>query len=154
MKEMTLFDNKALFVLYGIINFILIIALLILLGLFFNDIHILNRTGFFIFIGVHIFLLFFVKIHYLRIFYREDLQKIEFRYNRRFGLKWKQKSRTVLLPLRQFDGYSISKDSLGISVISFFKLDQRERFELGPFHIGFISKKEKENLESSFGESL
>jgi hypothetical protein len=43
---------------------------------------------------------------------------------------------------------------MGFSAISFFKLEQRERYELGPFHIGFLSKRIKKNLEDSFGESL
>ncbi len=90
----------------------------------------------------------------MSIYYDDEKQKIEINYNKRFGLKWKQKIRTVLLPLTQFDGYKMSVDFMGISIISFFKLEQKERYELGPFHIGFISKKEKQLMENTFGASL
>ena len=122
--------------------------------LLFNDIYVLSRTGFVVFVGIHLFLLFFIKIHYLYILYNDEKQKIEFHYNKRFGLKWARKSRTVLLPLKQFDGYKISKDSMGISTISFFKLEHKERYELGPFHVGFIPQKVKEAIKETFGESL
>lgn len=147
-------DNKNLFIVYGVANLLLLLFLLTLLILFFYDVYILSRIGFVVFVGIHLFLLFFVKIHYLCIFYNDEKQKIEFHYNKRFGLKWQQKSRTVLLPLNQFDGYTLDKDSLGLFMISFFKLEQNEKYELGPFHIGFLTKKEKQNLENAFGESL
>jgi hypothetical protein len=154
MSEKKVFDNKAIFMAYGLLNIFLLIVLLVLLILLFNDIYILSRFGFVIFVGIHLFLLFFIRIHYLCIFYDDEKQKIEFHYNKRYGLKWQKRSRTVLLPLKQFDGYNIAKDSMGISVISFFKLEHKQRFELGPFHIGILSKRIKKNLEESFGESL
>ena len=152
--ERKIFDNKLLFMLYGVVNFLLIIILLTLLIFFINDVYILSRIGFILFVGVHLFLVFVVKIHYLCIYYDDKKQKIEFHYNRRFGLMWQKKIRTVLLPLKQFDSYKISKDSIGIAIISFYKLDQKERFELGPFHVGLISKKEMQLLEDSFGTAL
>ena len=154
MQNKKLLDSSSLFILYGVLNILLIFALLALVILFFNDIYILSRTGFVAFVGIHLFLLFFIKIQYACIFYDEEKQVIEFHYNKRFGLKWRQKSRTVLLPLKQLDGYKISKDSMGISIISFFKLEQKERYELGPFHIGYISNGVKQKLEEAFGESL
>lgn len=154
MTEKKIYDNKLLFILYGFINIFLLLFLLTLLILLFNDIYVLSRAGFVVFVGAHLFLLFFIKIHYLCIYYNEEKQKIEFHYNKRFGLKWQQKTRTVLLPLKQFDGYKNSKDSLAISVISIFKLEHKERYELGPFHVGFISKKEKKLMKDTFGESL
>jgi len=154
MSEKKIFDNRLLFILYGLLNVFLIIILLVLLILLFNDIYILSRIGFVIFVGIHLFLLFFIKINYLCIHYDGQKQKIEFHYNKRFGLRWEKRSRTVLLPLKQFDGYKIDKDSIGIAVISFYKLENKERYELGPFHIGYISKKIKKHLEDTFGESL
>ena len=154
MKDPKIFDNKILFILYGTLNLILILVLLVLLIFLFNDVFIISRIGFVVFVGIHIFLLIFVKIHYLSLYFYEDEQKIEFHYNRQFGLKWQQKTRTVLLPFHQFDGYKIERDNLGIMVMTFYKKEQKERFELGPFHIGFISRKEKKDLISQFGESL
>ena len=154
MNEEKIFDNRFLFVLYGMLNLFLIIVLLILLILIFNDIYILSRVGFVLFLGLHLSLLFFIKIHYLSIFYHEEKQRIEFHYSKRFGLNWQKRVRTVLLPLKQFDGYEISKDSLGIAIITFFKLEQKERYELGPFHVGILSGKVKNALEKAFGESL
>ena len=154
MSEQRIFENKLLFILYGALNIVLIFALLILLILLLNDIYILSRIGFMIIVVLHLFLIFFIKIHYLAILYNDEKQKIEFHYNKRFGLKWKVKSKTVLLPLSKFDGYKLSKDSMGISVISFFKLELKERFELGPFHIGYVSEKERRKMEESFGEAL
>ena len=154
MTEKKLYDNKPLFLLYGLVNLLLILFLLTLLILIFNDVFILSRIGFVIFVGVHLFLLFFIKIHYLCIFYNDEKQKFEFHYNRRFGFRWQQKTRTVLLPLKQFDGYEISKDSMGITVLSFFKKEQKEQYELGPFHVGFISKKEAQLFQDTFGEAL
>lgn len=154
MQNKKILDSSSLFILYGVLNLLLIFVLLALLILLFNDIYILSRTGFVAFVGVHLFLLFFIKIQYLCLFYDDEKQVIEFHYNKRFGLKWRQKSRTVLLPLKQLDGYNISKDSMGIAVISFFKLEQKERFELGPFHVGFISNEVKQKLKDAFGESL
>jgi hypothetical protein len=151
---MKIYNNKPLFLLYGLVNILLILILLTLLILIFNDIFILNRIGFVIFIGIHLFLLFFIKIHYLCIFYNDEKRKIEFHYNKHFGLRWQQKTRTVLLPLKQFDGYKISKDSMGITVLSFFKKEQKEQYELGPFHVGFISKKEAQLFQDTFGEAL
>jgi len=152
--EKKLLDTRISFILYGVINLLLILILLTLLVLIFNDIYILSRVGFVIFVGVHLFLLFFIKINYLCIFYDEGKQKIEFHYNKRFGWKWHQRSRTVLLPLGQFDGYKLQKDSLGLLSISFYKLEKKEKYELGPFHIAFLNKKERQNLEDAFGESL
>ena len=154
MQNKKILDSRFLFILYGALNLLLILTLLILVILFFKDIYILSRIGFVVFVGIHLFLLFFIKIHYLCIFYDEEKQIIEFLYNKRFGLKWRQKSRTVLLPLKQLDGYKLSNDSIGTSIISFFKLDQKERYELGPFYIGYISDKVKQKLEEAFGESL
>lgn len=154
MNEIKVFDNKVIFLLYGIVNIILLFVLLMLIILLFNDIYILSRTGFVIFVGIHLFLLFFIKIHYVCIFYDEEKQKIEFHYNKRFGLRWQKRSRTVLLPLKQFDGYKIRKDSMNIPVISFFKKENKERYELGPFHVGFLSRSKKEHLKEVFGESL
>ncbi len=154
MNPKKIIDNKRLFIFYGVINVLLIIGLLTLLILLFNDIYILGRVGFVIFVGIHLFLLFFIKIQYLCIFYDEEKQTIEFHYNKRFGLNWQKNSRTVLLPFKQFDGYQITKDSLGFITISFFKLEKKEKFELGPFHIGLITGNEKQQLENAFGESL
>lgn len=154
MAEIRIYNNKLLFWLYGVVNLLLIILLLTLLIFFINDIYILSRIGFIIFVGVHLFLVFFVKIHYVCIFYNDEKQKIEIHYNRRFGFKWQQKIRTVLLPLKQFDGYRITKDSMGISIIVFYKFEQKERYELGPFHVGFISKMEKQLMEDAFGAAL
>lgn len=154
MTEKKIYDNKPLFLLYGLLNLLLILFLLALIILIFNDIYIFSRIGFVIFIGIHLFLLFFIKIHYLCIFYNDEKQKIEFHYNKRFGIRWQQKTRTVLLPLKQFDGYEIDKDSMGITVLSFFKKEQKEQYELGPFHVGFISKKETQLFKDAFGEAL
>jgi hypothetical protein len=154
MSEKRIFNNQLLFVIYGLLNVVLILILLVLLILIFNDIYILSRMGFIIFVGIHLSLLFFIKIHYLCIFYHEEKQSIEFHYSRRFGLKWKKRVRTVLLPLKQFDGYELSKDSLGIAIISFYKLERKERYALGPFYVGFISPKERKALADVFGESL
>jgi hypothetical protein len=154
MTEKKIYDNKLTFILYGLVNIFLLLFLLTVLILLFNDIYILSRGGFVIFVGAHLFLLFFIKIHYLCIYYNDEKQKIEIHYSKRFGLKWQKKIRTVLLPLKQFDGYKTSKDSLAILVISIFKLEHKERYELGPFHVGFISKKEKQLMKDTFGESL
>ena len=152
--ETKIYDNRILFSVYGIVNIALIILLLTLLTLIFNEVYILSRFGFVIFVGIHLMLFFFVKIHYLSIFFDKNGKQIEFHYNRKFGLKWREKSRTTLLPIHQFDGYRISKDSLGLSVISFFKKENTERYELGPFHVGYISKKEIQRLKDSFGVPL
>lgn len=154
MNGHKLFDNKILFILYGILNTLLLLILITILILFFNDIFLINRTVFVLFVGIHLFLLFFVKVHYLNVHYHEQKQIIEFHYNRKFGINWNKKARTVLLPLKQFDGYQIEKDALGLHIITFFKLENKERFELGPFHIGLLSKSIKKGFENSFGESL
>jgi len=154
MSEKLLFENRLLFVIYGVLNVLLLAILLVLLVLIFNDIYILSRIGFVFFIGIHLALLFFIKIQYLRISYDEGKQKIEFHYSKRFGLKWHKNARTVLLALSQFDGYEISKDSFGLAIISFYKLEKKERYELGPFYIGFISGKQSSALVEAFGESL
>ena len=154
MNGKRLFSNRLLFVIYGMLNVVLVLLLLVLLILMFNDIYVLSRMEFIIFVGIHLSLLFFIKVHYLSIFYHEDKQSIEFHYTKRFGLNWQKRARTVLLPLKQFDGYELEKDSLGVAIISFYKLEQKERYALGPFHVGFISSKEKKALKEAFGESL
>ena len=154
MKENKLYDNTLFFVLYGMINLLLLLFLLTLIILLFNDIYVLSRIGFVAFIGIHLLMLFFIKIHYVRIAYDEKESLIKFHYNKRFGIKWKQKAGSVLLRLKQLDGYTIDKDFMGNTQISFLKLEKKERYELGPFFIGFISKKEKQLLMDSFGESL
>ncbi len=58
MSEKKIYDNKLLFILYGLINILLLLFLLTLLILLFNDIYLLSRTGFVIFVGAHLFLLF------------------------------------------------------------------------------------------------
>lgn len=154
MAEKKIYENKVLFLIYGIFNSILLIILLVLLVLIFNDIYILSRFGFVAFVGVHLLLLFFIKMHYLCIYYNDKKHIIEFHYSKRFGWKWQQKIKTVLLPMKQFDGYKISKDSMGLTMVSFYKLEQKEQYELGPFHIGMVSKKENQLLNDIFGKSL
>ena len=146
-----LFENRILFSIYGWLNIILVLILLTLLVLIFNEIYLLSRIGFVVFVGIHVVLFFFVKVHYLCVFIDEENEKIEFHYNRKFGWRWKQKARTTLLPVRQFDGFKIDKDSLGFPVISFFKKENGEQFELGPFHIGYISKKQLKILKEKLG---
>ena len=154
MAETKLIDNKYQFLLYGAINALLLIILMAILILFFNDIFIISRTVFVLFVGLHLFLLFFIKIHYLCAIYDDRKQLIEFHYNKKFGINWKKKTRTALLPLMFFDGYTLEKDAVGLYAISFFKLENKERYELGPFHIGLLSGHKKELLKSTFGESL
>jgi hypothetical protein len=154
MAEIKLIDNRHQFLLYGVINVLLLITLIIILILFFNDIFIFSRTVFVLFVGIHLFLLFFIKIHYLSAFYNDRKQTIEFHYNKKFGIYWKKKSRKVLLPLMQFDGYKLEKDAVGLYAISFFKLENKDRYELGPFYIGILSNTKKELIKSTFGESL
>lgn len=152
--ERKLFGNSLIFQLYGVLNLILIAFLLTLLVLIFNGIYLLTRIEFAVFIAFHIFLLFFVRMHYLFVLYDDKSQKIEFHYTRRFSLKWKKNSRTVQLPIKQLDGYKITRDSFGLAVISFFKREKGERYELGPFVVGVITKQQKARLRESFGEPL
>ena len=154
MTEKKIFDNSPLFKLYGIVNVFLVLMLLTLLVLFFNDVEVINRTGFVIFISIHIIFLFFIKVHYLCIIYDEENKRIEFHYNRTFGIRWRQKARTVLLPIKQFHGYQISRDQLGLVQISFFKLQDREKYELGPFHVAILTNYDKLQLQNTFGETL
>ncbi len=152
--EKKIFDNRPVFQLYGWVNVFLIAFLLSLLILIFNQVYILSRFQFVIFVGLHMALVFFVKIHYLSIFINESSHKIEIHYNRKFGLKWLEKSRTTLVPLKQLEGYKLAKDSLGLPVITFYKKENEERFELGPFHVGYLSAMQRKSLEDSFGESI
>lgn len=154
MTEQKIFDNSPLFRLYGIVNVFLVLMLLTLLILYFNEVQLISRTGFVIFVGIHIIFLFFIKVHYLCIIYDEEKKRIEFHYNRNFGIRWRQKSRTVLLPLKQLHGYQISKDHLGLAQISFFKLEDRVKYELGPFHVAILSNYDRLQLENTFGETL
>ena len=153
MEAKKLYSNHFIFSLYGYINVLLIIFLLTLLVLIFNQIYVLSRFGFVIFIGIHLALMFFVKVHYLSIYLDEQNKKIEFHYNRKFGFRWLRKSRTSLLPLNQLENYKISKDSLGLPIISFFKKENKELFELGPFHVGYISQNSMKNLTDFLGNS-
>lgn len=154
MAETKLIDNKYQFLLYGVINVLLLLILIVILILFFNDIFIISRTVFVLFVGLHLFLLFFIKIHYLCAIYNDQKQVIEFHYNKKFGIYWQKNSRTVSLPFKQFNGYKIEKDTVGLYAVSFYKLENKERFELGPFHIGILYKANRELLKSTFGESL
>ena len=149
--EKKLFDNRLIFNIYGWINVFLMVFLLMLLILIFNQIYVLSRFGFVIFVGIHLALLFFVKVHYLSVYYDEEKQKLEFHYNRKFGFRWIKKSRTSLLPLKQLKRYKISSDSLGLPTISFFKKENKELYELGPFHVGYISDKNMKSLVDSLG---
>ena len=152
MNEKKIYDNKLLFIAYGLVNIALVVFLLVLLILIFYDIYILSRIGFVVFVGIHISLIFFVRIHYVCIYTDAEKRKIEIHFNRKFGLKWLQKSKTVVLPFDQFDGYNISVDSIGFRSVSFYKIQDKDRFELGPFSVGYISKKEKMRLKAAFGE--
>jgi hypothetical protein len=152
MNEKKLYDNKWLFISYGLVNIVLVVFLLVLLILIFNDIYLLSQAGFVVFVGIHITLIFFVRIHYVSIYANAEKRKIEIHFNKKFGLKWHQKSKTVLLSFDQFDGYKITVDSMGFLSVSFYKIQDKDRFELGPFSVGFISKKEKMQLKAAFGE--
>ncbi len=154
IKGTVLLDNKRLFLFYGMLNIVLLAFLLTLLILLFNEIFVLSRTVYVIFIAVHISLIFFVRIHYLRIVWDEDSQLIDISYNKKFGLRWNHNAIRVALPLNQFDGYSIGKDNFGLAAVTVFKLEKKQRYELGPFHIGYISAQSKKSLEDAFGESL
>lgn len=153
MHEKKLYDNKWLFISYGLVNIVLVVFLLLLLILIFNDIYILSRAGFVVFVGIHITLIFFVRIHYVCIYADTEKRKIEIHFNKKFGLKWQQKSKTVLLPFNEFDGYKITADSMGFPSVSFYKIQDKDRYELGPFSVGYISKKEKKQLTAVIGES-
>ncbi|NJN27914.1 MAG: hypothetical protein HC819_19035 [Cyclobacteriaceae bacterium] len=148
---MTIFDNKRMFLLYGLANVLMLLVLMVLLICLFYGIYLLDRLAFVVFIGIHLFLLFFVKIQYLYIEYDEHTQTFLFRYNKRFTLKWQQKSRSVILPATQMAGYTIEKDYLGLEMVSFYKSENAERFALGPIHVGRISKANKEALIKVFG---
>lgn len=150
----SVFDNSRFFGAYGWINLLLLTFLLVLLVLIFNDVFLLPRIGFVVLLAIHVILLFFIKMHFLRIDFDEENQKIEFHYNKKFGLNWLQKSRTSILPLKQLDGYTISNNSLGLAVLSFYKLHNKERFELGPFHVGYVSKQDRKTLEEFFGDEV
>lgn len=152
MKEKKLYDNKLLFMAYGLVNIVLVVFLLVMLILIFNDIYILGRIGFVVFVGIHIALIFFIRIHYVCVYFDAQKRKVEIHFNRKFGLKWLQKSTTVLLPFDQFDGYKITADSMGLPTVSFYKNKDKDRYELGPFSIGIISNKEKKQLTAALGE--
>jgi hypothetical protein len=154
MNEKKLYDNKLLFMAYGLVNIILVVFLLALLILIFNEIYILGRIGFVAFVGIHITLIFFIRIHYVCVYFDSQKRKIEIHFNRKFGLKWLQKTKTVLLPIDQFDGYKIAADSMGLPSVSFYKIQDKDRYELGPFSVGYISKEEKKQLTSALGERL
>jgi hypothetical protein len=149
-----LYNNSRLFVFYGMLNLCLLLFLLTLIIFLFNEIYILSRAVFVLFIGVQTALVFFIRIHFLQVAWNENAQTIEFLYNRKFGIRWRKNATKVILPLAQFDGYSKKKDSVGLSTLSFFKLEKKERYELGPFHVGIISTKDKLTLEETFGQSL
>lgn len=150
--DIKIFDNQIFFRIYGWINVILILLLLTLISLIFNEIYLLSRIGFVVFIGVHLVMIFFIKIHYLCIFFKEESESIEFHYNKKFGWRWQQKARTTLLPMKRFDRYEIGKDSFGLPVISFFKIENDEQFELGPFHVGYISEKQLKTMKDNLGK--
>ena len=152
MNEEKLYDNKLLFMAYGLVNIVLVVFLLVLLILIYNDIYILGRIGFVAFVGIHITLIFFIRIHYVCVYFDSQKRKVEIHFNRKFGLKWPQKSKTVLLPIDQFDGYKITTDSMGLQLVSFYKIQDKDRYELGPFSVGFISKKEKKQFTAALGE--
>ena len=149
-----IYSNARLFVIFGIFNLMLLGFLLALIILLFNEVYIVSRTIFVLFVGLQTFLVFFVQLHYLKVTWDDDAQLIDFRYNKKFGLRWRQNTTKIDLPLAQFDGYRLQKDNLGLCAISFFKLERKERYELGPFHIGIIYGKERKSLEETFGESL
>ena len=154
MNARVLFDNKKIFLAYGILNTVLVFVLLTLVILLFQDIYLLSRIQFVIFVGIHLLLLFFVKINYLYVGFDEDRQLIYFRYNRRFGIRWYRNAKEVQLSLEQFDGYAYQKDSMGLWLITFYKKEHKQRFELGPFYIGILPKKSQQKFTEAFGESL
>jgi len=149
-----LFSNSRLFVFYGLLNLCLLLFLLTLIIFLFNDIYILSRGIFVMFIGVQTVLVFFIRIQFLQVAWNEDTQAIEFLYNKKFGIRWRKSATNVSLPLAQFDGYSMKTDSTGLKTLSFFKLEKKERYELGPFHVGIISAQERIAMEETFGEAL
>jgi hypothetical protein len=149
MMEKKLFDNHRLFAAYGWVNVLLVVFLLTLLLLIFNGVYLLSRFGFVVFVAIHLMLLFVIKVNYLCVLFDVENGRIEFYYNKRFGWRWLQKARTTLLPIKRFNGYKIGKNSFGLPVISFFKKENGEQFELGPFHVGQISEKEKEILKTA-----
>jgi hypothetical protein len=149
-----LYDNRRLFILYGLLNLGLLLFLLALIILLFNEIYILSRTIFVLLVGIQTFMIFFLRLHFMQIKWDEENQTIGIVYNKNFGIRWRKNAIRVVLPLSRFDGYSLGKDSLGLPTITTYKLENKERFELGPFHIGYISKKEKALLGDTFGEPL
>ncbi len=149
-----LFNNSRLFVFYGLLNLCLLLFLLTLIIFLFNEIYILSRTVFVLFIGIQTALVFFIRIQFLCVTWNEDTQLIEFLYNKKYGIRWRKKATKVTLSLVQFDGYSMKSNSAGLKTLSFFKLENKERYELGPFHIGIITAKERVTLEETFGEPL
>lgn len=154
MNKKQIIDNRGLFLAYGILNVVLLIGLVIILILFFNDIYVVSRTMFVLFVGIHLFLLFFVKVHYLSVSYDSMREIIDFQYSKKYHFKKKDRTRNVTLALSQFDGYKIEKDALGLITLTFYKLENKERFALGPFHVGFVSTASRKLLIDTFGESL
>jgi len=149
-----LYNNRRLFVFYGLLNLCLLLFLLTLIIFLFNDIYILSRAVFVMFIGVQTVLVFFIRIQFLQVAWNDDTQTIEFLYSKKFGIRWRKNATNVSLPLAQFDGYSMKADSVGLKTLSFFKLEKKERYELGPFHVGVIPAQERMAMEETFGEAL
>ena len=79
------FDDKRLFLLYGIVNILLITFLIILVILFFNNIHLFRREIFVLVIALQIGFFFIVRIHYVVLGKDEKKKVIKLSYQKKFS---------------------------------------------------------------------
>ena len=142
-----IFQNKALFLLYGVMNIALITLLLILIILVFNEIHLFSREVFVLIVALQMGFFFLVRIHYVAIVKDDKSKVVKLVYTRKFNMGWKRKAVNIDIPFKEFDGVELEKKTLGIWQIRLYKLSDGQRYQLGPLKMGWLSQTKIEQIK-------
>lgn len=141
------FENKVLFVFYSIVNLLLIAFLIMLVVLFFNDIHLFSREIFVLIVAIHMGYFFLVRVHFVAIEKDDQAQVIKLRYAKRFTFGWEKRIVLAKISFKEFDGVTFDRTNLSIWQMTIYKKSEGERYQLGPLKLGWLGRKKVEAIQ-------
>jgi hypothetical protein len=148
------FENKALFVFYSIVNLLLIAFLIMLVVLFFNDIHLFSREIFVLIVAIHMGYFFLVRVHFVAIEKDERAQVIKLQYAKRFTFGWEKRIVAAEIPFKEYDGIELDKKNLNIWQMTIYKKSEGQRYQLGPLKMGWLGTKKWRPFKSNSKQEI
>ncbi len=151
MKSKIIFDNKIAIILYWLINVLLFLTLITLIILYFREILIIPREYFVLIIGIHLAFVFWFSVHYVCIQIDETRKVVIVEYLKRFKFQWKRQLTHTEISFEQYGG--VDYNSGFTASISFYKIEQGEKYILGPLSLGIMFPHRLKTIESRLNNS-